>query len=382
MRKTVSTRVRGVVYPALFMLMVYFSLSGCSLGPKALKGNRLDYNISIQKSNNEELLINLVRAKYYEPLFFLQVGSISSSFSYTVSAALAGTIYSKGGNAFANSVSPGLGAGYGEKPIITYTPIQGEQAVKQLMEEINLDRFLLLTRAGWSINSLMWTVVHRIGELNNYEPGMITGTEKTYEKFLDLAEIFQQMYSRGDLEFVGIEEGGTGTLQMRYANQKEAKAVEELLGISPERISAPEGKIISEIKLTLVRDLTYKPKKKGVRNEVPIKLKSCFGILYDFARNVEVPGKDVEMGLALEFKSLRGNMMKRKGLHQGLVNVRSSSARPSDAYVSVFYRGSWYYIADDDTRSKAYFVLVGTIFSLQAGELHTAQPLLTLPVNQ
>jgi hypothetical protein len=121
------------------------------MGPKALKGNRLDYNISIQKSNNEELLINLVRAKYYEPLFFLQVGSISSSFSYTVSAALAGTIYSKGGDAFANSLSPSLGAGYGEKPIITYTPVQGEQAVKQLMEEINLDRFLLLTRSGWSI---------------------------------------------------------------------------------------------------------------------------------------------------------------------------------------------------------------------------------------
>jgi hypothetical protein len=190
------------------------------------------------------------------------------------------------------------------------------------------------------------------------------------------------MYSRGDLEFVGIEEGGIGTLQMRYANQKEAKAVEELLGISPERISAPEGKIISEIKLTPVRDLTYQLKKKGVRNEVPIKLKSCFGILYDLAWNVEVPGKDVERGLALEFKPLRGNMMKRKGLHQGLINVRSSSARPGDAYVSVFYRGCWYYIADDDTRSKAYFVLVGTIFSLQAGELHTALPLLTLPVSQ
>ncbi|MDO9528278.1 MAG: hypothetical protein Q7J27_03870 [Syntrophales bacterium] len=92
--------------------------------------------------------------------------------------------------------------------------------------------------------------------------------------------------------------------------------------------------------------------------------------------------KDVERGLTQNFEPLGENMMKRKGLHQGLVNVRSSSARPSDAYVSVFYRGRWYYIADDDARSKAYFVLVGMIFSLQAGELHTAQPLLTLPVNQ
>ena len=377
-----STLSRGVLYPALFMLMMCLSLSGCSMGPKVLKGNRLDYNISIQKSNNEELLINLVRAKYYEPLFFLQVGSISSSFSYTINAALAGTIYSKGSDVFTNSVSPGIGVGYGEKPIITYTPVQGEQAVKQLMEEITLDRFLLLTRAGWSIDSLMWTMVHRIGELNNYDPGMIIGTEKAYEEFLDLAGIFHNMQSRGDLEFVGVEKGGIGVIQMRYANHKEAKTVEVLLGISPERMSAPGGKVISEIRVTLVRDLTCKLKKKGGRNEVPIKLKSCFGMLYDLARNVEVQEKDVKTGLTPDIEPLGENMMKRKGLHQGLVNVRSSSVRPSDAYVSVYYRGRWYYIADDDARTKAYFVLVGTIFSLQAGELHTAQPLLTLPVNQ
>ncbi|MBN2569081.1 MAG: hypothetical protein JXB42_06590 [Deltaproteobacteria bacterium] len=382
MRMTMSTRARGVVYPALFMLMVCFSMSGCSLGPKALKGNRLDYNVSIQKSNNEELLINLVRAKYYEPLFFLQVGSISSSFSYTVDAGLAGTIFSKGSDAFANYASPSLGAGYGEKPTITYTPVQGEQAVKQLMEEISLDRFLLLTRVGWSIDSLMWTIVQRIGELHNFEPDMAKSVADPYGKFLDLAEIFRQMQSRGDIELVGIDKEGKGTMQLRYAGPKEAEEVENLLEIKPERINAPDGKLISSIKLTPARDLTIGLRGTERCNEVPIKFKSCFGMLYDLARNVEVPGKDVKMGLTQDFEPLGENIMKRKGLHLGLINVRSSSARPGDAYVSVFYRGRWYYIADDDARSKAYFVLVGMIFSLQAGELHTAQPLLTLPVNQ
>ena len=382
MRMTMSTRVRSVMYPALFMLMACFYLSGCSMGPKALKGNRLDYNVSIQKSNNEELLINLVRAKYYEPLFFLQVGSISSSFSYTVSAALGGTIYSKGADVFANSISPELGAGYGEKPTITYTPVQGEQALKQLMEEINLDRFLLLTRVGWSIDSLMWTVVQRIGELNNYDPGITKCVADPYGKFLDLAEIFRRMQSRGDIEFVGVDKEGKGTMQLRYAGPEEASEVENLLGIKPERINASDGKIISSIKLTPVRDLTVGLRETERHNAVSIKFKSCFGMLYDLARNVEVSEKDVEKGLTQDFKPLGENTMKRKGLHRGLIKVRNSSARPSDAYVSIFYRGRWYYIADDDARSKAYFVLVGMIFSLQAGELHTAQPLLTLPVNQ
>ncbi len=34
---------------------------------------------------------------------------------------------------------------------------------------------------------------------------------------------------------------------------------------------------------------------------MPIKLKSCFGILYDLARNVEVPGKDVERVAAFDY---------------------------------------------------------------------------------
>ncbi len=357
-------------------------MTGCSLGPKALKGNRLAYNISIQKSNNEELLINLIRAKYFEPLFFLQVGSISSSFSYTVNASLSGAFYETRSAAYANALSPTLGADYGEKPTITYTPVQGEQALKQLMEEINLDRFLLLTRVGWSINSIMWTIVDRIGELHNFEPDSIKGRAEPYRKFLDLADIFRQMQSRGDIELVGSDKEGKGILQLRYAGPEEADEVEKLLDINPERISAPDGKIISSIKLTPVRDLTANLEKNKRRDEVTIKFKSCFGVLYDLSRNVEVPEDDIEGGLTQKHGLFKDDIMNRKGLHQGLIAVKNSTTRPENAYTAVFYRNRWYYIADDDARSKAYFVLVGSLFSLQSGELKTAQPLLTLPVNQ
>ena len=70
-----------------------------------------------------------------------------------------------------------------------------------------------------------------------------------------------------------------------------------------------------------------------------------------------------------------------KGLHAGLINVRNAASRP-DAFVTVAYRGNWYYIPDDDVRSKAYFVLLGTLFALQAGELRTVSPVLTLPVGR
>jgi len=356
-------------------------LTGCSLGPRALKGNRLDYNVSVQRSNNEELLINLVRAKYYEQLFFLQVGSISSSFSYTANAGLTGTLFHKGSDLWADTMNPSLGAGYGERPTITYSPIQGEEALKQLMEEITLDRFLILIRMGLGIEALMWTFVDTIGELHNYEPGIATGEAELYGKFLDLAEIFGRMQARGDIEFVGFDKEGKGTMQLRYTGTDEADKVEELLGIGPERINAPDGKIISVIKLTPVRDLTFGLDKTARNDTMTIKLKSCFGILQDLARNVEVPEEEMERGIARKTASSSDNLVHREGLHRGLVRIRYSETRPKEAYVSVFYRGRWYYIPDDDAKSKVFFLLVGTLFSLQSGELHTAKPLLTLPVS-
>jgi len=367
----------------LIILGLFFSivLAGCSLGPKALKGNRFDYNVSVQRSNNEELLINIVRAKYYEQVFFLQVGSISSSFSYTASAGLSGTLFDKGSDLWADFLNPSLGAGYGEKPTITYTPIQGEEALKQLMEEITLDRFLILTRIGLSIEALMWTVVDTIGELHNFEPGIAAGEAESYGKFLDLAEIFGRMQARGDIEFVGFYQKGKGTMQLRYTGPEEADNVEKLLGIHPERMNTPDGKIISTIKLTPVRDLTLGLDKAGKNDTMTIKFKSCFGILYDIARNVEAPEEEMERGIARKTAIVPNTIVTREGLHQGLIKVRCSETRPDDAYVSVFYRGRWYYIPDNDARSKVFFLLVGTLFSLQSGELHTVQPLLTLPVN-
>ena len=349
-------------------------LTGCNMGPRVLQGNRHDYNVNVQRSNNEELLVNLVRAKYIEPLFFLQVGSISSSFNFNVGANAQAALFEKNRPVLSNTYSAQASAGFAESPTITYTPVQGEQAVKQLLEEITLDRFLLLTRAGWSIESLLWTTVLRIGELYNFDPQKPIGMGKPYLGFLEVASIFRRMQERGDLELVAVGKEGKGILQLRYIDADEAAKVESLLGVKPGRLTTPEGRIFSRITLTPVRD----PEKRDI--EVPIRLKSCYEVLYDLSWSVGTPKGDTEKGLTMKALALPDELNALKGLHAGLINVRSAASRP-DAFVTVAYRGNWYYIPDEDARSKAYFVLLGTLFALQAGELRTVVPLLTLPVK-
>lgn len=64
-----------------------------------------------------------------------------------------------------------------------------------------------------------------------------------------------------------------------------------------------------------------------------------------------------------------------------VLRVRSQAERPEHAYVAVPYRGSWFYIADDDRSSKATFSLVSFLFSLQSATGKGKTPLLTLPVG-
>jgi hypothetical protein len=370
------------------VILLCLAPAGCSLGPGAMKGNRLDYNVSVQRSNNEELLLNIVRSRYAEPPFFLQVGAISSSFSYSANLGVSGTVYERGGAAYSNTLAPNLGAGIAENPTITYVPIQGEKAVKQLQSELRLDRFLILTRVGWRIESLLWLAALRIGELHNYEIPLTSGepADRSYGKFLELAHTLGNMQDRGDLEFVSLYKGEDGAdylaMKLNHLDEREANGVETLLGIAPERLSLPGGRFLSTIELTSVRDLIPCNREKGKCNRVPIKLKSFFEMLLDLALYVDVPADEERKRTARPFSPPTGELISRKGLHAGLIKVRSQDTQPDDAYVAVPYRGRWFSIADDDLRSKAFLMLVGSIFSLQSGDLQTVAPVLTLPVGR
>src|SRR5271156_5584694 len=53
--------------------------SGC-LGPKAIKYTRLRYNEVVRDTNDEQLLINIVRLRYADSPVFIDLPSITSQF--------------------------------------------------------------------------------------------------------------------------------------------------------------------------------------------------------------------------------------------------------------------------------------------------------------
>ncbi|MCP4169178.1 MAG: hypothetical protein GY758_00215 [Fuerstiella sp.] len=65
----------------VILLVCITTACRCVLGPKSLQHSRLNYNRAVQATHREELLLNLVRIRYYESEEFLVVSSITGQYT-------------------------------------------------------------------------------------------------------------------------------------------------------------------------------------------------------------------------------------------------------------------------------------------------------------
>ena len=74
------SRFRQRLFPRVVVLFaVWAGVSGC-LGPKAVRYTRLRYNEVVRDTNDEQLLINIVRLRYADSPVFIDLPNITSQF--------------------------------------------------------------------------------------------------------------------------------------------------------------------------------------------------------------------------------------------------------------------------------------------------------------
>jgi hypothetical protein len=95
------------------------------------------------------------------------------------------------------------------------------------------------------------------------------------------------------------------------------------------------------------------------------------------AAQAEVPAEDVEQGRATP--GLKSGDEAIPG-HR-LLRIHSSKGKPSDASVSVYYRGHWFWIDDRDLKSKRAFAFMLMLFTLADNGQKEALPLITIPAQ-
>lgn len=353
----------------IFIPLVMMGLTSChQAGPNAVRTGRANYNIVIQQTSSEQLLLNLVRLRYRDVPFFMEVASVSTSFHFDASASASVSLPESEGNIYAF----GAGAGYTERPTITYTPLQGDKFVRQLMSPIDLNTILLLYHSGWSVERIFRVCLQSINGVRN-APGASGPTPDyvpKYKKFREVVSLFRKLQLKRVLDMGQIpsEDPNNPIVEIRIDEDaleyEEVKQLCDLLVLE----RATHFPLYSEVGA----------KRKDRITTVP---RSLMGSLFYISQSVEVPPEDERAKRVTISRDEEGNRFNWREVTGELMHIYSSRKRPHNAYLAIHYRGSWFYIKDSDLTSKSTFSLLMQLFALQVGEIKSTGPILTLPVS-
>lgn len=146
----------------LLIITALTSLSGCTLGPPALKSTFIDYSQAYAYSGNTQMLLNLARGANYHPPYFLQLANITTTFQFIGEASLLGS-----GNRTrppgekitdVGSVASLFGS-YAEQPTFDYTPLSGQSFAQVVLSPIPQNVFFSLFEQGFPADMLLRAVV-------------------------------------------------------------------------------------------------------------------------------------------------------------------------------------------------------------------------------
>ncbi len=357
---------------ALLLFTITFTTTGCfNIGPNAMKHEWLKYNNVISNIEDQQNLLNLVKLRYNDSPKMLAVTNINSQLLLGTEDSGASYSFSERATPVGNRLNFSLFPKYEDKPTITYQPLQGEKFVKSMLEQISLDVLLLLNNSGWSVERIFRLCVQDINGIRN-APGASGPTPDyapEYKDFLTVAKLMRTLQKRNlsNVEYELVN--GKSTLVFSLAKEalelSETHKLVEMLRLTPGKTEYP----------IRMNDVDHNP------NLIRLRTRSVMGILYLLSQSVEVPQEDVRRGKLTTTKYEDGLPFNWGDLFSDLFQIKSSSEKPSDAFVSIKYRGHWFYIDDTDVESKRTYALFSQIFAIQAGKIEIERPTLTLPIG-
>jgi hypothetical protein len=353
----------------LFVLSaVMFVLSGCAtVGPRTVSQGRAGYNEAINRTEDEQMLLSIVKGRYGETFSLLAVSGVAANVRFRSTASVDfGFGPSEG---YAGNLIPFRGGLiYEENPTITYAPVKGEQYVRNLLSPIPPTFLLLAIRTGLYTSPALMLYVNRINELLN--PDFLeTPEEKPDPRFQRFVELSLELNRADVVHWVRDprQEIDFDILITNFAPAYTEK-VREFLSLIGKPMPADESQdIILPVYFTVkAQDL------KGVA----ITTRSTGDMIQILRAAVQVLEEHSSAGLAIEYPPM--------GPIGEKLHIYSSKDRPTQAILSVKHRGYWFYIDDRDLRTKYFYSAVRTLWglSIAASDDPTSAPVLTLPVSR
>lgn len=349
----------------LLGIVLCLGLSSCSnLGSVVVPPDRLAYNRALLSSDDQQVLLNIVRLRYTDTPFFLSVNNVVSQFSF-------GSNYSL---SVSNSSGPpallGSGTGgftYNEAPTITYTPLQGEDFINRLLTPVDLNVIYMLFRSGWSVHHVSRLVIQRFGSVENavLASRAISGRIPEYKPFLTLVSVFRHLQDTNNMLIRKDLIDNVFAIRLTIPHYS--------------KLTMHERKILSQFGVTADSpDMWLVTNAPTAKNQVYIETRTVIGLLNYLAKGVDVPANDVESKQVRMTCYPDGTFFNWHLVTKDMIRIRTSKAKPDNAYAAVMYRGSWFYVPETDFSSKETLNLLAIIMGIYQTKIQSSLPVFTV----
>ncbi len=400
----------------VIVLAACAGMSGC-LGPKAVRYTRLRYNEVVRDTNDEQLLINIVRLRYADSPVFIDLPNITSQFE------VAG-----GGNylgGYGNQTNAPASLGFGnmslrDTPTLSYHPREGREIAKALLTPLSADLFIVVN-GGANLEQLLLFSINDINDVSNAYRATtllpkVPDDNATFVRGIRLLASLRDRdgtelaFGTGDESDDASDPMAKSTVKGRdlldaardgYVYRAEPEERVKLLKrekglylrIRPPFVDSPEMQEVARIfhltpglskyriKSELNEEVNQKLPKPLENDTIYMNLRSVLQIMTFLSRGVCVPEEHVSSGVAPVTLDQNGQPYDWTHVTAGNFLVHVQKHRPRDAEVAVPYRGYWFYIASNDVNSRATLAILEMVFALQESADKPGGPLLTLPIG-
>lgn len=339
-------------------------LTACSsIGPTTIPRDRFDYSGALATSWKNQLLLNIVKTRYLDLPIYLEVGQIVGGYSMETEFTARGQVAEGGGG----DTFLGMGGRrtYTDRPTITYTPLTGERFLKSFLTPLHPAKVLTLVQSGFAADFVLELTGESLNGLHN-RPVAIDRQSSADPDFFHALALLRQ-----------IQAAGAVGLRLDYTDPDHPTT---LVSFLPDRRSPDVLTQIEQLRglLGLAADLSefrlVQSPLPGGPGELAIATRSVAQITAALAQDVEVPPTHVQRRLAPV-------VALQTAAEPSLLHVLSGSAKPEDAFVAVSYEGEWFWVANDDWRSKRTIFSMLFLFTLADAGGPDQMPVLTIPTQ-
>ena len=358
------------MYTLLLMVLVLLGETGCQhYGPRSIVADRLPYNEAIAVSWKEQTLLNIVKLRYMDTPFFVDVPQITSGYTLQRGATGNGLISPPffPTATFGQQLGAGLNlqASYQDRPTISYVPQTGSQFIRNLTSPINPGTVLFLIQSGYPADVVLDLTVDSINGLKNRSVG---GGElrPANPEFSQVARTIRKAQIAGQM---GI----------RVERDKDQK--ESVVFFFHDKDADPQ---LIEEGAALRKALRIDPKRSDFRvtfgataanpNELAILSRSVLRILQELSADVEVPVDHLAKGIAHPLGH-------QPDIASSVFHVQSGCKKPCDPFVAVCYEGRWFWIEKSDFKSKRTLLSVMLVLAFADTGAKENLPVITIQAN-